>query len=99
MRSTEGTSMATSNRVAVVQAGSVPFDPEATMHKATALIHEAGARGAKLALFPEAFIGGYPKGCNFKTPVGARMPGSRDMFLKYFGSAIEIPGPETDRLA
>src|SRR3954471_22391160 len=98
MRSTKGTTMTTNNRAAVVQAGSVPFDPEATLSKATTLIHEAGGRGAKLVLFPEAFIGGYPKGCNFKTPIGARMPGARDMFLEYFNSAIEVPGRGTERL-
>jgi nitrilase len=87
-----------SNRVAVVQAGSVPFDLESTVEKATRLIQDAGAGGAKLALFPEGFVGGYPKGCGFKTPVGARLPGSRSMFFDYFASAIDVPGCETDRL-
>jgi nitrilase len=91
--------MAAHKRVAVVQAGSVPFDPAATMRKAIRLISEAGAGGARLALFPEAFIGGYPKGCAFNTPVGARMAGARDMFVNYFASAIEVPGPETEQLA
>ena len=86
------------NRVAVVQAGSIPFRLEATVEKTVGLLHKAGLGGAKLALFPEAFVGGYPKGCSFNTPVGGRMPGSRDMFLRYFTGAIEVPGAETDRL-
>lgn len=86
-------------RVAVVQAASVPFERELTVDKAVRLIHESGAGGAKLALFPEAYVGGYPKGCGFKTPVGTRLPGSRDMFLSYFKSAIDVPGAETNRLA
>jgi predicted amidohydrolase len=54
----KGGAMSNSNRVAVVQAGSVPFDLESIVEKATRLIQEAGAGGAKLALFPEAFVGG-----------------------------------------
>jgi nitrilase len=90
--------MSTIQRVAVVQAGSAPFQLEATIDKATRLIREAGEGGAKLALFPEAFIGGYPKGCRFNTPVGARLPGSRDMFLAYFAGALDVPGRDADRL-
>lgn len=48
-------------RVAVVQAGSVQFDALACVEKAERLIGEASGVGARLALFPEAFIGGYPK--------------------------------------
>ncbi len=87
------------NRVAVVQAASVPFQLEPTVEKTVSLIHESGAGGARLALFPEAFVGGYPKGCGFKTPVGTRLPGSRDMFLNYFKSAIDVPGAETVHLS
>src|ERR1051326_9044453 len=86
--------MSATHRVAVVQAAPVPFRLEPTVGKATRLIREAGAGGATLALFPEAFIGGYPKGCGFKTPVGARLPGSRDMFLDYFAGATLALFPE-----
>jgi nitrilase len=87
------------HRVAVVQAASIPFQAEPAVDKAVRLIAEAGAAGARLALFPEAFVGGYPKGCAFATPVGTRLPGARDAFLGYFRGAIEVPGPETSRLA
>jgi nitrilase len=49
-------------QVAVVQAAAVPFDTEACVDKAVRLIGEAAATGAKVILFPEAFIVGYPKG-------------------------------------
>jgi len=45
---------------AVVQAAAVPFDTPASVEKAARLIGEAASQGAKLAVFPEAFIGGYP---------------------------------------
>lgn len=57
--------------VAVVQAGAVPFDSEACVDKAVKLTGEAAAKGSKVVLFPEAFIGGYPKGLNYGLAVGA----------------------------
>jgi nitrilase len=49
-------------RVAVVQAGSVPFDRERSTVKALDLTGQAIRSGARLIVFPEAFISGYPKG-------------------------------------
>ena len=91
--------MSAQHRVAVVQAASTPFRAEPAVDKALQLIAKAGAEGAKLALFPEAFVGGYPKGSTFATPVGTRLPGARDSFLRYFNGAIEVPGVETARIA
>jgi len=85
-------------RVAVVQAASVPFDSEACVDKAVRLIGDAAATGAKVILFPEAFIGGYPKGLSYGLVVGARDPAGREEFRIYFDAAIEVPGPETQRL-
>src|SRR5215470_20037691 len=85
-------------RAAVVQAGSVPFDCEGTLSKAETLITEAAAKGAKLVVFPEAFLGGYPKGADFGARVGSRSPEGRKDFRRYFENAIDVPGPATDRL-
>ncbi len=85
-------------RVAVVQAGSVPFDTDACVDKAIRLIGEAAATGAKVILFPEAFITGYPKGLNYGLVVGARDTAGREEFRLYFDAAIEVPGPQTQRL-
>ncbi len=84
--------------VAVVQAGSVLFDREATITKAETLIADCAARGARLAVFPEAFVGGYPKGEDFGARVGSRTPEGRKLFRRYYESAIEVPGPDTVRL-
>lgn len=84
--------------VAVVQAGTEGTDTEATLAKAESLIAECGRRGVKVAVFPEAFIGGYPKGADFQIVVGMRHPATRDEFLGYHSRAIVMPGPETDRL-
>lgn len=85
-------------RVAVVQAGSVPFDSGACVDKAIRLTADAAAAGAKLVLFPEAFIVGYPKGLNYGLLVGARDPVGREEFRLYLDAAIEVPGPHTQRL-
>jgi nitrilase len=85
-------------RVAVVQAGSIPFDTNACVDKAASLAREAGAMGARVVVFPEAFIAGYPKGLSYGLVVGARDPRGREEFRLYLESAIEVPGPETARL-
>jgi nitrilase len=88
----------TTVHVAVVQAGAVPFDTEACVDKAVRLIGEAAATGAKVIVFPEAFIPGYPKGLNYGLVVGARDPVGREEFRLYLAAAIEVPGPQTQRL-
>jgi len=85
-------------RAAVVQAGSIPFDTPATVDKAIGLVAEAAAGGAQLVVFPEAFIGGYPKGLGFGLVIGARDAAGREEFRLYLESAIAVPGPETERL-
>jgi nitrilase len=88
----------TSVTVAVVQAGSIPFDTNACVDKAVRLIADAAATGAKLIVFPEAFITGYPKGLNYGLSVGTRDPIGREEFRLYLDAAIEVPGSETQRL-
>jgi nitrilase len=85
-------------KVTVVQAGAVPFDTNPGVDKAMRLIGEAASRGAKVIVFPEAFIPGYPKGLNFGLVVGARDPAGREEFRLYFDAAIEVPGTHTARL-
>lgn len=84
---------------AVVQAGSALFDTPRMLTKFESLSADAAARGARLIVFPEAFIGGYPKGSYFGAPVGSRSAEGRELYRRYFDSAIETPGPETDRMA
>jgi hypothetical protein len=40
-------------------------------------------------------VSGYPKGLDFGARVGMRSPEGRDMFRRYYESALEVPGPET----
>lgn len=81
-------------KAAVIQAASIPFDSKAATEKAIKLIHECGVAGAKLAVFPEAFIGGYPKGSSFGSVVGQRNIEGRELFSRYVAAAIELDGEE-----
>lgn len=86
-------------RVAVVQAGAVPFDRDATVDKVCVMTAEAAAAGAELVLFPEAYVGGYPWGLAFGTAIGGRSDAGRRTWERYWSTAIEVPGPEVDRMA
>lgn len=86
-------------KVAVVQASSVAFDLEATVNKLEGLVVEAAQGGAKLAVFPEAFVSAYPKWLDFGCRIGLREPKGREEFRRYWASSIEVPGPVTDRIA
>ena len=55
---------------------------------------EAAREGGRLIVFPEAFIGGYPKGASFGTPVGMRKLEGRDAYQRYHGGAIDLDGEE-----
>ena len=88
----------TAVQVAVVQATSIPFDADACVDKAVRLIGEAAATGAKVIVFPEAFIVGYPKGMGYGLVVGARDAAGREEFRIYLEAAIEVPSPQTQRL-
>ncbi|WKX98770.1 hypothetical protein Q1695_014004 [Nippostrongylus brasiliensis] len=85
--------------VAIVQAGSIIYDTPATLDKLEKFTAEAAANGAKLIVFPEAFIGGYPKWMDFGIVLGTRSPEGREEFRKYYNSAIEEHGPESQTIA
>ena len=50
---------------AVAQTATVLLDTPATVERAIGLMADAARGGAQLLVFPEAFIGGYPKGADF----------------------------------
>ncbi|HJW21182.1 MAG TPA: nitrilase-related carbon-nitrogen hydrolase [Candidatus Limnocylindrales bacterium] len=86
-------------RAAVVQAASVAFDRDATLDRVESLAARAAADGARLVVFPEAFVGGYPKGIDFGARVGSRSLAGREWFRRYHAGAVDVPGPAVDRLA
>ena len=81
-------------RAAAVQAAPVFLDTEATVAKACRLIAEAAGAGARLIVFPEVFVPGYPYWNWTMTPV----QGS-PWFERLYRASIDIPGPEVAALA
>jgi nitrilase len=84
---------------AVVQAAPISFDVARTLDKLRALCADAARAGARLAVFPEAFVSAYPRGLDFGVRVGSRTPEGREMFRRYHASAIDVPGPAVDAMA
>jgi len=85
--------------VAVVQAAPVAFDTPKTLEKVDLKTAEAAAQGAQLVLFPEAFVGSYPRGLSFGATVGNRTSDGRDQYRMYWENAIEVPGDATSTLS
>lgn len=86
-------------KAAVVQAAPILFDTPRTLEKLRKFVDEASVGGAELVVFPEAFVGGYPKGLDFGIRLGIRSEEGRDDYRRYFESAIEFPGAESDLLS
>ena len=85
--------------VAVVQAAPVAFDRERTLDKLHTLATDAARQGARVVLFPEAFVSAYPRGLDFGAVVGSRTEEGREDFRRYWESSVDVPGPAVDRLA
>jgi nitrilase len=64
-----------------------------------ALAGEAARSGARLVLFPEAFVSAYPRGLDFGAVVGNRTDAGRRDFERYWESSVDVPGPAVDSLA
>ena len=84
--------------VAVVQSTPVIFDRERTLNKVDSLSAEAARKGARLVLFPEAFVSAYPRGMGFGAVVGSRTDEGRDQFCRYWESSVDVPGPAVEAL-
>ena len=85
-------------KVAVVQAASVLFDKAASIEKACRLVEEAGNKGSKLVLLPEAFVPAYPRGFTFGMRVGSRSEEGRALWKRYWDNSVETSGHEVEIL-
>jgi nitrilase len=82
--------------VSAVQAAPVFLNREETVEKACALISAASAKGAKLIVFPEAFIPTYPDWIWVIPPNQNRQ--LADLYGKLVEQSVTIPDASTDKL-
>jgi nitrilase len=85
-------------KVACVQAEPIVLDRDATIGKLDALTAEAAGEGARMVVFPEAFIPAYPSSVWAKALAGWATPGAKEAFALLARESLEIPGPAADRL-
>ena len=78
-------------RIAAVQAAPVLLDRTATIEKACGLIREAARQGARLVVFPEAFVPGYPLWVWSIPPKENRL--LTELYGKLVEESVAIPGP------
>ncbi|CAN1854340.1 Bifunctional nitrilase/nitrile hydratase NIT4 [Linum perenne] len=91
-------------RVTVAQASTVFFDTPATLEKAEQLISVAALNQSRVVVFPEAFIGGYPGFLFHESSLSSGSSGEEakindDDLKRCRDSAIDLPGPEFEKLA
>ncbi len=84
-------------RVAVAQVRA-PSSTEHAVERVADFAAEARRAGVRLVVFPEALLGGYPRGAGFGARVGDRSGPGRDEFLAYSRGAVALDGPEVERL-
>src|SRR5919197_268655 len=84
--------MRSSVTVACIQAEPVILDRDATIEKLAGLAAEAAGSGAKLAVFPEAFIPAYPSSVWAGALAGWAEPGAKEAFAMLARESLELPG-------
>jgi predicted amidohydrolase len=78
---------------AAVQAAPIYLDQRKTIAKACHLIQEAASNSARLVVFPEVYVAGYPYWNWIFNP----LEGSR-WHVKLYDSSVDVPGPDVDLL-
>ena len=84
--------------VACAQVEPVLFDRAATIDRIAAVATDAAGEGARLVLFPEAFVPVYPSNRWVRFLAGGDGDAKR-VYARLARESIELPGPDAERLA
>jgi len=85
--------------VAVVQAAPVVLDRERTLDRIEALAADAAGLGARVVVFPEAFVPAYPASSVFGPVFGGFSdPQAGPAFRRLAANAVEVPSLTTERI-
>src|SRR5580765_1537658 len=84
---------------AAIQAAPVYLDLEHSLTKALALIDEAASKDAKLVVFPETWLPGYPAwlDCCRDVALWDHEP-TKKVFARLMDNSVVVPGPVTEAL-
>ena len=78
-------------RIAIVQQSPVFLDRNATLARAAAAVDEAAAAGARLAVFPEAFVPGYPAWI-WRLRPGTDMALTESLHARTLAESVDLSG-------
>ncbi len=84
---------------ACVQAEPAILDCERTLDRLADRTAEAADGGARLVVFPEAFVPAYPSSVWARALAGWADPKAKAAFALLARESVEIPGPAVDRMA
>ncbi|HLG14514.1 MAG TPA: carbon-nitrogen hydrolase family protein [Blastocatellia bacterium] len=87
-------------RVAAIQAAPVYMDLARSVDKTLTLIEQAKQRGAKLVVFPETWLPGYPAWLDCCRDIGLwdHEP-TKKVYARLMENSVEVPGPVAEALA
>jgi nitrilase len=87
-----------SARLGAYQIGSSVEGTATTLDRILQAEHSIREAELDVLVFPEALLGGYPKGADFGARVGYRTAPGREAYLQYWQQAIDLNGSEVKAL-
>jgi nitrilase len=85
-------------KVACIQAEPVVLDREATLDKMAGIAADAAAEGARLLVYPEAFVPAYPSSVWARALAGWAAEGAKEAFALLARESVQVPGPAVERM-